>query len=132
MPHCARVAIVLFFLAAVMLAQQPSNAPVFDVAAVKANKSGPGPAFGLILLPGGRVFAQNVSLRELIRAAYALEDSQLDGGAAWIGSERFDVEARASADATIDVARAMMRTLLAERFRLATHTETRQLPAYEL
>src|SRR5262245_14534396 len=97
-------------------AQQPVTPSTFDVATVKVNASGPGPSFCLMLLPGGRVFAQNVSLRDLIRAAYGLEDSQLEGVPAAMRSTRFDVEARTSADATIETARAMMRTLLANRF----------------
>jgi len=113
-------------------AQQPVTPPAFDVATVKVNVSGPGPSFGLMLLPGGRVFAHNVSLRDLIRAAYALEDSQLEGVSAAMRSTRFDVEARISGDATIETARAMTRTLLANRFRLAVRAETRLLPVYEL
>jgi len=119
-------------LSTVMLAQQPNPAPAFEVATVKINASGPGPAYGLMVLPGGRVFAQNVPLRELIRAAYALEDSQIEGIPAALRSTRFDLDARAGEEVTIDAARAMTRTLLAERFRLAAHTETRQLPLYEL
>jgi len=119
-------------VSAVTLAQQPAGAPAFEVAAVKINASGPGPAIGLMLLPGGRVFAQNVPLRELIRAAYALEDSQVEGLPAEIRSLRFDVEARAGAEVTLDTARAMARRLLADRFRLTAHTETRQLPVYDL
>jgi uncharacterized protein (TIGR03435 family) len=113
-------------------AQPPVTPSAFDVATVKVNVSGPGPSFGLMLLPGGRVFAQNVSLRDLIRAAYALEDSQLEGVSAAMRSTRFDVEARISGDATIETARAMTRTLLANRFRLAVRAETRLLPVYEL
>jgi uncharacterized protein (TIGR03435 family) len=117
---------------ALTLAQQPAGAPAFEVATVKINASGPGPAAGLMLLPGGRVFAQNVPLRELIRAAYALEDSQVEGVPAELRSLRFDVEARAGGDVSLDTARAMARTLLADRFRLTAHSETRQLPVYEL
>jgi uncharacterized protein (TIGR03435 family) len=109
-----------------------AQTPTFEVATVRVNTSRPGPAFGLMVLPGGRVFAQNISLRELIRAAYGLEDSQLEGGPPWIRSTRYDVEGRAGGDVTVENARAMVRTLLAQRFRVTAHTETRQLPIYEL
>jgi uncharacterized protein (TIGR03435 family) len=122
------VVVVALWASALMVARQP----VFEVAAVKMNASGPGPSFGLMVLPGGRVFAQNVPLRELVRAAYGLEDSQLEGGPPWIRSTRYDVEGRAGSEVTIETARAMVRTLLAQRFRLAAHTEVRQLPIYEL
>src|SRR5678809_1508083 len=132
MKHVTSIALLTVSLSSVALAQQPVTPSAFEVATVKVNASGPGPSFGLMLLPGGRVFAQNVALRDLIRAAYALEDSQLEGVPAAMRSTRFDVEARIGGDATIDTARTMARTLLAERFRLVTHTEARQLPIYEL
>ena len=132
MVRLVSIAVFILCLALVALAQQPVTPSAFDVATIKVNVSGPGPSIGLMLLPGGRAFAQNVSLRDLIRAAYALEDSQLEGVSGAMRSTRFDLEARIGADATIDVARTMTRRLLAERFRLVTHTETRQLPIYEL
>jgi uncharacterized protein (TIGR03435 family) len=132
MAHLTRIALLTLCASAVALAQQPAASPAFEVATVKVNASGPGPSVGLMLLPGGRVFAQNASLRDLIRAAYALEDSQLEGIPASIRSTRFDVDARIGGGATTDTARAMTRTLLAERFRLAAHIETRQLPIYDL
>src|SRR4030095_1138618 len=125
-------ALLTVALSSVTVAQQPVRPSAFEVAPGKVNASGPGPSFGLMLLPGGRVFAQNVALRDLIRAAFGLEDSQLEGVPAAMRSTRFDVEARIGSDATIDTARTMARTLLADRFRLVTHTETRQLPIYEL
>jgi uncharacterized protein (TIGR03435 family) len=126
------IALLTMCLSLVALAQPPVTPAAFDVATIKVNASGPGPSFGLMLLPGGRVFAQNVSLRDLIRAAYALEDSQLEGISSAIRSTRFDLEARIDGDATIDTARTMTRTLLAERFRLAVHPETRPMAIYEL
>jgi uncharacterized protein (TIGR03435 family) len=131
MAYTTRLLLLTSCVSAVTFAQQPAS-PAFDVATVKVNASGPGPSFGLMVLPGGRVFAQNQPLRELIRAAYGLEDSQLEGGPGWIRTTRVDVEARAGGEVTVETARVMARRLLADRFRLAAHTETRQLPMYEL
>jgi uncharacterized protein (TIGR03435 family) len=131
---CGLLSAGLTVLVATPFADQAPTPPaaVFDVASIKPNKSGSPGTIGLMLMPGGRVVAQNLPLRELIRMAYALEESQIEGGPGWIGSERFDLDARTRADATVDSARAMTRALLAERFALAGHTETRQLPVYEL
>jgi uncharacterized protein (TIGR03435 family) len=129
MSHVIRAALLTLCLSTITLAQQPAG---FEVATVKVNVSRPGPSFALMLLPGGRVVAQNAPLRDVIRAAYGLEDSQLEGGPDWLRTTRIDIEARAGGAVTIDGARAMTRTLLAERFRLATHTDTRQLPVYAL
>ncbi len=66
--------------------------------------------------------------------AYALHDSQLSGGPGWIASERFDVLAKAAAPPPGGVpdVLVMLRKLLADRFALRTHTETRPLAAYVL
>jgi len=110
----------------------PRGAPAFEVASIKMNTSGSPASFGLRLIPGGRVFAQNVPLRDVIRTAYGLEDDQLEGGPPWLKSDRFDIEARAPADVTIDATRAMVRSLLTDRVKLVAHTESRQLPIYAL
>lgn len=126
--------IVAILLAAVLstglTAQQ--QAPAFDVASIKPNVSTATAAFQLT--PNGRFTATNTSLRALILRAYGLHDSQLIGAPDWIAAERFDVDAR------VDPAPAggpnallpLVRTLLIERFRLKTHDEMRELPAYVL
>ncbi len=58
---------------------------------------------------------------------------RIQGGPDWIDTERYDVRAKAgNPDATREEVRAMLRTLLADRFKLASHKETRQLPVYLL
>jgi uncharacterized protein (TIGR03435 family) len=108
---------------------QPADRDRFDVASVKPNKSGGIPNV-IGFFPGGRLTATNVALRELIRLAYDLQPSQLVGGPDWINSSRFDVAARA--DVAGRPSLAMIRSLLAERFQLTTHRETRELPTYAL
>jgi uncharacterized protein (TIGR03435 family) len=69
---------------------------------------------------------------ELIKGAYALEDYQVSGGPGWIDSAKFDVEAKSSDSANRDRLLPMLRTLLAERFKLTTHRETKELAIYAL
>lgn len=119
--------------------QPPASAsPTFEVASVKPNKSGDGRIF-FGMQPGGRFTATNVPLRELIRMAYLIQGFQLVGGPDWIGSERFDVVAKAEGDVPRPVPGGppgpmflMVRALLAERFKLAVHNESRELPIYAL
>jgi len=115
----------------------PAASPVFEVASVKANKSGEGfIRFGL--QPGGRFTAQNVPARELIRFAYNVQPFQIDGGPGWLNSDRFDVTAKAEGDfppvgpGQSGPVQEMMQNLLAERFKLKTHRETKEMPIYEL
>ena len=124
-------------------AQEPGGQPGgtarrFEVASVKPNRSGD-LAINIDLPAPDRFAATNIPLRELIRFAYDVQDSRLQGGPDWIRSERFDVVA--TADRSLGSwgpsgppaeALAPLRTLLAERFALAVHRETRMLPVYAL
>jgi uncharacterized protein (TIGR03435 family) len=112
----------------------PSGTPLaFEVAAVKQNKSGENfIRFGM--LPGGRFNADNVPLRELVRFAFQVQPFQIEGLPAWANSDRFDVTAKAEGDIAPTAPgqagpiQFMMRTLLAERFGLVYHEETREMP----
>jgi uncharacterized protein (TIGR03435 family) len=122
--------IVIAALLASVTAAQPQPA-AFQVASVKANRSDEPIRVGPVLQPGGRVFALNLPLQELIRVAYGLQENQLIASSPLLDA-RFDLEARAESTATREQTVLMLRALLADRFALKTHTETRQLPVYEL
>lgn len=103
----------------------------FDVVSVKANHSGS----DLILMqaqPGGRIVATNVTLRLLIRNAYRVQDFQIVDAPAWMSTDRFDIEARANGNPSQAEMQLMLRALLVEHFKLRTHTDTRELPVYDL
>jgi uncharacterized protein (TIGR03435 family) len=111
---------------------QAAPDPTFEVASVRPNKTGDGRVM-LGLQPGGRFTATNVPLRLLIRQAYEIQEFQIVGGPNWLGSDRFDVVAKApEGDFSADLMRPMLRSLLAERFMLTAHTETREMPVYAL
>jgi bla regulator protein blaR1 len=120
-------------LRAVMRAEPrlPQGELAFDVASVKPNLSGD-LRVTLQAMPGGRFIATNAPLRTLIREAYALQGAQLSGGPGWLDSDRFDIVAKSERNPTPLQMRMMLRPLLAERFRLGVHTETRELPLYVL
>uniref|UniRef100_Q01X23 TIGR03435 family protein n=1 Tax=Solibacter usitatus (strain Ellin6076) TaxID=234267 RepID=Q01X23_SOLUE len=114
----------------------------FEVASVKPNTSArAGSDFNRT--PGGGLHAINVTLREMILFAYEIRDQQLIGGPAWMGSDRYDVMAKPSQndnpagakrsfDEDFRGIRLKMRALLADRFQLAIHRETRDMPIYTL
>jgi uncharacterized protein (TIGR03435 family) len=105
--------------------------PEFEVASVKPNNSG-NMNIG-IRFPGvGQFNVINMPLREMIRFAYQLQLPQIEGGPDWMSSERFDIIAKAEGKPTMSQVYAMLRTLLADRFALKVHTETRELPIYAL
>jgi bla regulator protein blaR1 len=130
-------------LAAALTAAPDAQAPAslsFEVASVKPNKSGePFIRFGM--QPGGRFTATNVPARELIRFAYRVQDFQMIGLPDWTRSERFDVVAKMPDGTAMGQMgpgsppgpqELMLRTLLAERFKLQAHMETREMPVYAL
>jgi uncharacterized protein (TIGR03435 family) len=124
--------------AAALAPQADPKVPAFDVVSVKVNRSG-SDRQDMRLLPGGRAVVTNTPLRRLILTAYELFPQQLFGGPGWIDSDRFDIVAQASEDLGPSVpggppgrAQQMLQRLLAERFGLAVHTETRELAIYEL
>src|SRR5207244_11751684 len=112
---------------------------LFEVATVKENKGGD--TNGLQARPpGGRVNATNMPVRFLISYAYTLTPQQLlVGGPGWIDSTRYDVVAKLEGNppvvppgSGIDPARLAMRSLLADRFKLKIHRETREQDLYAL
>lgn len=130
-------------LAARLAAQSSPGKPEFEVASVKPNKSdGPphannplGP--GNVYSPYGGYFqAINFPLYTWILFAYKIMGNQEQflrtQIPAWVMSDRFDIEARAEGNPDKDQMRLMMRSLLADRFKLALHYETRQVPVFAL
>ena len=105
--------------------------PAFEVVSIKPNSSG-SRVSSLSIPPRGRVAVVNTTLEALVTHAYDLRRFELVGGPAWIGEDRFDVQATPPDGDYQALNAARMRTLLAERFRLRTHRATRDLPVYAL
>ncbi len=121
-------------------AQTAGSEPAFEAASVKANKSGDN-LVRIQIQPGGRFVATGVTVRMIIGIAYgapqALPDSRIIGGPSWLGADRFDINATPGAPQPATAGPPsqiglMIRALLKERFKLVTHTETRELPIYAL
>jgi uncharacterized protein (TIGR03435 family) len=110
--------------------QAQQTAAKFEVASVRPNKTG---IRGSRFNPqGNRLTATNVSLFLLIEWAYEMEDFRISGGPAWMKSDRFDIAAESEGTPTIAQLRLMLQPLLADRFHLQVHRQTRELPVYEL
>lgn len=82
----------------------------------------------------GRLTMTNASLRTLIRSAYDIQNFQFAGGPAWLDSDTYDIAATTGdgADISHDRYRALLQALLADRFQLKVHWETRQSDVYAL
>jgi uncharacterized protein (TIGR03435 family) len=81
----------------------------------------------------GYIVMKNQTLQRLVAIAYGFNDEQrVLGGPKWVGSDRFDVEARAVGPAMDPELLLMLRNLLAERFHLAVHRETKNDSGFSL
>jgi len=77
---------------------------------------------------GGRFNAKATTLKFLLEWAYGIVPAQHSAGPSWMGDDRYDIIAKAGANATEAQMKLMTRTLLAERFQLKSHRETREVP----
>jgi uncharacterized protein (TIGR03435 family) len=140
--HC-RVAIPALFLTCSLVICRGQAPLTFEVASVKPNAS-LGQNMSLNRKPDGGIEAVNATLRTLITFAYDVHDYQLSGGPAWLDTDRYDVVAKAPAgakrpdpnnffdnSATGEI-RLRTQALLAERFKLAVHKESKEMPVYAL
>lgn len=125
------VALPALVLSSAILLAQGAAPAAFDAATVRHSGS-PDAGLRVAWEQGGRFVSRNGTVRMLIRAAYEVRDVQIVDLPGWASSERFDIAATAGRNASSAEMRPMLRTLLAERFALRVHLETRALPIYAL
>jgi uncharacterized protein (TIGR03435 family) len=111
--------------------------PAFEVATIKPTKD-VGGGFQFFFTPNG-ISIKGVRMQMLLRKAFGVENDRIFGAPGWVRSDRYDIEAKvAESDApkldslTFDQRELMLRALLADRFNLKVHHETRELPVYVL
>lgn len=138
-------AVILATLGSSALAQTAAR-PAFAVAAIKPSGSDTGRS--IRFLPGGRFVATGANVRLLIKVAYNLNDDQVSGGPAWIGTKHFDIDAKpdaATADAATatdaanaaktpmqDLTHLRLQALLEDRFHLKLRSEMKEMKTYAL
>jgi uncharacterized protein (TIGR03435 family) len=119
--------LLLITFAAVLAAQRSQ----FDVATVKLSPPPNGDAIPINLgtAVNGTVTLTNTTLSECIQYAYGIVTSDLISGPDWTKSRevRLDIVAKASPDTPVDQLRLMLQSLLADRLKMAVHTEKREM-----
>ena len=128
--------VTLGVLQAPMLLAQTQGAgplPSFEAASIKRNTSGEagGP---YLQIEGSQLVVVNNNLFTIIRTSWNIQPNQILGGPDWVrsDSERFDITAKIPDGTKRDQVRPMAQALLAERFKLKVHRETRELPVFAL
>ena len=114
--------------------------PLFGAVSIKPSKAING---GVGWLAIDQYTATGITLQTLIHEAYGLQDEQVAGAPSWLNTEKFDVEANVDSSVADQLHRLnfdqfrlesqhMLQALLADRFKLASHTDAQQLPYYAL
>jgi len=135
----ASLTVTVAAIAAVTIA---TVAQTFEVASIKLNKARRGPLASLeapayklpmAVMAGGRFRLTAAPTRTVIQLAYGVREFQIIGEPSWVNDERYDVDAKAEEGITSsDQVRSMLQALLADRFKLAVHRETRTGRVYDL
>jgi uncharacterized protein (TIGR03435 family) len=110
--------------------QSSSTPAAFEVVSVKP--SAPESRGMTASTDPGRFTARNATLEFLIQVAYRVREDQVSGGPKWMDSERYDVVATTVGSPTEDESRQMLQRMLAERFQLKAHRESREANIYQL
>jgi uncharacterized protein (TIGR03435 family) len=110
---------------------QTAAVPRFEVASVKPAATDERGS-EISTAPNGRLTITNLTLRDMILYAWGIKPFQLSGARGWIESGRYDVVAKPETKPKDNEIKAMLRSLLAERFGLVVHKETTELPIYAL
>jgi uncharacterized protein (TIGR03435 family) len=128
--HSWNLALAGMAVSITLVAQQQLGKIEFEVVSIKpADPNAPG---HVVQQSPGRFRGQNLRLFELIMSAWHLNRDQLIGGPNWLETAGWDIDARLPAGANPAELPQMMQSMLADRFRLATHREIRALAVYAL
>jgi uncharacterized protein (TIGR03435 family) len=131
------VALLIVFALVSLRAQEripagpPANGPTFDVVSIKRvtdirNRRSVGEQ------PGGKFVLSGMTIAPAIRTAYPADVSDIVGAPAWMDSETYDLTAQAGRDVSKDQMEAMLRAMLADKFKLLVHYEIQERPVYAL
>jgi uncharacterized protein (TIGR03435 family) len=138
-----RISFVTTLLVVTCLAysQTVDKSLTFDAASVKPAALPTPDGRGMIMLQGpsggpgtkdpGRIHYPYMNMKNLLMTAYDVKNFQISGPA-WLDSERFEINATMPPDTTKEQFHVMLQNLLAERFKLTLHRETKELPTYSL
>src|SRR5580704_8066321 len=128
-------------LVLLMFAWSLAHGQTFDAASVKPATLPSPDGRGMIMMQGptggpgtkdpGRIHYPYMTMKNILMNAYDVKGFQITGPA-WLDSERFDISATMPPDTTKEQFRAMLQNLLAERFKMTVHRETKELPMYSL
>ena len=120
---------------AVAAAAQPASTPQFEGADIHPSAPGASMRDNFMQGPfagGGRFEVRKATMIDLIRLGWSVQPDKIVGGPSWTATDKFDILAKAPAGASNADLRVMLQNLLAGRFDLKTHKDTKGMPAFAL
>lgn len=128
-----RASVITLWAILAVSAQQPPAGPEFEVASIKPVEVPPGPHAVALRINHGTARIDGATLRQIVVQAWLVQRVNVFGGPAWFDSDQYDVIAKAAnQDASPEQIRQMLQALVADRFKLSVHRETRDLTHYLL
>jgi uncharacterized protein (TIGR03435 family) len=112
--------------------QAPQTPATFDIADVRVSERQINVGMTGGQLRAGRYELHNATMVDLIRTAYNIEAEKVAGGPNWLELDRYTVIAKAPAGTSADTVKAMLKSLLTDRFKLAVHEDQRPLTAFAM
>jgi uncharacterized protein (TIGR03435 family) len=125
-------AVLAAILAGAAFGQTADAPPTFESADVHISAPSTNPNMRGGALRGGRYDVRSATMVDLIGMAYRLDGTKIVGGPNWLDWDRFDILAKAPATTTQENLNLMVQNLLADRFKLMVHKDTKVRPAYVL
>ncbi len=125
-------AAVMLVLGCCAALAQTAAIPRFDVASIRPVPAMAREPIDFRIQPGGRLTITNLTLKIMVREAFGVKNYQIAGGPVWLDTDRFDVVAKADDDPSRKQMMTMLQALLAERFQLKVHRETKEGHVYAL
>ena len=114
-------------------AGQSTNSQIkFEIAAIQPSAPSTRTFMSGPYLHPDRYEIRNATMVDLVRTAYGIDPDKVSGGPNWLEFDRFDLIAKVPAGTQANALKTMLQDLLAERFKLVVHSDTKQFPAYAL
>ncbi len=119
-------------LSGAVFGQPAATPPAFDLAEIRVITGSARPYASGGILRGGRYDLRNATMLDMISIAYGVEGDKILGGPNWLEVDRFDVSAKAPTSTPPETVNLMLQALLADRFKLVVHTDSKPMPVFVL
>jgi uncharacterized protein (TIGR03435 family) len=119
-------------LSAAAFGQSEAAAPAFEIADVHVSPKAMRPQLAGPFLRNGRYELRQATMVDLVSTAYGVGADKVQGGPNWLEADRFDVIAKAAGTTPPETVKLMLQGLLADRFKLVVHTDSKPLSVFVL